>query len=112
MANSDVPLKLMLPADNIYKVLFVNNTKNTVIVGYWVRRMEGLETLKDIVVKPKDMIFVKSTTGVCYIFDSEYYRIGEYYDKPTTYKQVYYNIWNEDYDCEYKEPGKVILSNK
>jgi hypothetical protein len=85
---------------------FINNSNVEVYVEGWVSEIEGLTVNKIKTVKPGESILVqKSITGNWTISDTDFERIGELYDTPTSYKKIYYMIFNDTFKCEY------IISN-
>ena len=72
---------------------FINNSSEDVLISYWVLKMEGLGTYITTTIKPGEKITCKSLTDEWRITNTKYENIAEFYSKPTSYKQIYYDIY-------------------
>ncbi len=80
---------------------FINNSSENVLISYWVLEMEGLGTYVTNTIKPGEKITCKSLTDEWRITNTKYENIAEFYNKPTSYKQIYYDIWDDNFEGEY-----------
>jgi len=109
----------------IKQIWFYNNTDLHVNVSGWVSVMDGLSSLKSVVVKPSEKIIVHSSVGEWHLdsmfYDDEYYKlwkdrglqkycnVGKFRSQPCASGNYAWMEYDNPFICSYSEiEGDVI----
>ena len=103
----------------IKEIWFYNNTDLHINVSGWVSVMDGLSSLKSVVVKPSEKIIVHSSVGEWHLdsmfYDDEYYKlwkdrglekyhiVGKFRSQPAASGNYSWMEYDKPFTCTYSE---------